>query len=175
MKLIVGLGNPGSKFIGTRHNVGYEVLDKLQANEEISRQVILMKPHTYMNESGLAVADKVSYFKIKPEDVWVICDDMDLEPGLIRSRKNGTSGGHKGLQSILVSLESEDIPRIKIGIGKDAQTQAENYVLGKFTIPQRQKVSSAVDKVAQMVIEFLSNGFEEKTVDTNEDKKDNNG
>lgn len=169
MKLIVGLGNPGSKFIGTRHNVGYEVLDKLLANDEIIKKAILMKPHTYMNESGLAIADKVSYFKIKPEDIWVICDDLDLPVGEIRVRKSGSSGGHRGLQSIIDSLETDQIPRIKIGIGREKNTPAENYVLGKFTIPQRQKISLAVDKAAQLIIKFTrKRGLEEITISDEE-------
>jgi len=171
MKLIVGLGNPGQKFIGTRHNVGYEVLDKLFANEGIIKKAILIKPHTYMNESGLAVADKAAFFKVKPQDIWVIYDDLDLPVGEIRVRKSGSSGGHRGLQSIIDSLETDQFPRLRIGIGREKGIPAENYVLGKFTIPQRQMMSLAVDKAAQLIIKFIKKGIEETTVEVEELEK----
>ena len=172
MKLIVGLGNPGQKYIGTRHNVGYEVLDKLMANEKIQKKAMLMKPHTYMNDSGLAVADKIFFFKIKPQDVWVVCDDMDMESGAIRTRKKGNSGGHRGLQSIIDALETEESPRLKIGIGREKNTPPENYVLGKFTIPQRRLISQAIEQAAKLIIKFLRTGFEETTYKPDNSKKE---
>ncbi|MGP1376057.1 MAG: aminoacyl-tRNA hydrolase [Bulleidia sp.] len=134
MKLIVGLGNPGKEYEKTRHNSGFIAIDRLakDLHAEINTQkwnariaklnvhgesVILMKPQTYMNESGSAVALAVRFFNLDPEAVLILHDDMDLPVGAVRIRKSGSSGGQKGMQSILNALHTEAIPRIRIGVG----------------------------------------------------------
>ncbi|MDD4006333.1 MAG: aminoacyl-tRNA hydrolase, partial [Bacilli bacterium] len=146
MKLIVGLGNPGKKYEKTRHNLGYRVIDSLAdslgfsidkvafnglyAKETIfGEPVILFKPTTYMNLSGTAVQEIKAYFNIAIDDVLIIYDDMALEPGRIRLRPSGSSGGHNGIQNIIEVLKTEDIKRLRIGIG-EPEFNGMDYVLG---------------------------------------------
>lgn len=135
MKLIVGLGNPGEKYKDTRHNVGFMVVDKLAHElggsdiqwESIAKlgalvakagEVVLMKPETYMNGSGVAVKKVASFYKISPEDIWVIHDDLDLPLGKIRIRVGGASAGHHGIDSVIQELGNDKFVRIRLGIGK---------------------------------------------------------
>jgi peptidyl-tRNA hydrolase, PTH1 family len=161
MKLIVGLGNPGVNYQDTRHNIGFMVVDKLarelgtdtvswQNNSalrsEIAKigEVMLVKPQTFMNRSGDAVSAIVSYFKLKPEDVWVIHDDIDLPIGKIRIREQGASGGHNGIDSVISSLKTDKFVRFRLGIGRGKESTGSNtnhnlrhrtvisYVLSRF-------------------------------------------
>jgi len=135
MKLIVGLGNPGGQYEDTRHNIGYMVVDKLAREigrnslnweQDTKRQalvakvgdIVLVKPITFMNNSGIAVSQLAGFYKIKPEDVWVIHDDIDLPLGKIRIRKGGGTAGHNGLESILKQLGSDAFLRFRLGIGR---------------------------------------------------------
>ena len=146
MKLIVGLGNPGKKYEGTRHNMGFMAVDLLsdQAQIDVDKEVfrglmgrgkifdqdvILFKPTTFMNLSGQAVQEVVHYFKIAIEDIVVVYDDMALEPGRIRLRLEGSSGGHKGMQNIIDCLSTEQIKRIRIGIGEPGDNNDIDFVL----------------------------------------------
>lgn len=160
MKLIVGLGNPGKKYEKTRHNVGFMVLDELAKSEntnflfstkfkgEIARihneKVILLKPHTFMNSSGLSVLIVKQFFNIDNEDILIVHDDLDLNCGKIRFRQKGGSGGHKGLKSIMSCINAENFHRLKIGISKDEVIPVENYVLGKFSKLQIKCINDAV-------------------------------
>ncbi|MEW6457722.1 MAG: aminoacyl-tRNA hydrolase [Bacillota bacterium] len=147
MKLIVGLGNPGAKYRFTRHNAGFMVVDRLAgaAGTTVNRRrcfslvgegrlngvrVVLAKPQTYMNLSGLAVSDLFRHYRVGPADLLVICDDLDLEFGRIRLRPKGGSGGHRGLASIIAALGSSEFPRLRVGIGKAEEASA--HVLGEF-------------------------------------------
>jgi PTH1 family peptidyl-tRNA hydrolase len=150
MFLLAGLGNPGSKYTGTRHNVGFMVLDYLAARHNLTfvdskwqalqarttlwqESVILFKPETFMNRSGTAVSSLVNYYKIKPGNVIIIHDDLDLELGRIRITSGGGDGGHKGIRSIINSLGTREFPRLKFGIGRPtAPIPPEKYVLSKF-------------------------------------------
>lgn len=175
MKLIVGLGNPGKKYEKTRHNLGYRVVDfladslglnidkeafgGLYAKENIfGEQVILFKPTTFMNLSGNAVQEIVSYFKIDLQDVLVVFDDMALEPGRIRLRPSGSSGGHNGIQDIIEVFKTEEIKRMRIGIG-EPENDGVDYVLGKPTKEQAQAIDIAIGEASEAIKDYLRNGF----------------
>ncbi len=156
--MIVGLGNPGPQYARTRHNVGFEVIDLLADRHKVKVNlgrkqaliveleifgvgVALVKPLTFMNLSGRAVKDLAAGYGIKPEDILVITDDLDLSTGVIKMKPKGSSGGHNGHKSIIASLGSEEYPRIKIGIGKAGETI--DHVLGRFDPEDR----AAIDRV----------------------------
>lgn len=149
IKLIVGLGNPGKKYEATRHNIGFLVVEELYKACEIKseqqkfkaiiahanykcNQIILVKPQTYMNLSGEAVILIANYFKIASSEILVICDDLDLPVGKIRLRESGSSGGQKGLQNIIQMFSTQQIARIRFGIGKNPLIDTSDYVLGQF-------------------------------------------
>jgi PTH1 family peptidyl-tRNA hydrolase len=157
--LVVGLGNPGAQYENTRHNVGFEIIDQLSARwrapgaqnkfhaemvqlPEVggvtSGKVILMKPLTYMNRSGLAVGEAVSFFKLDPaSDLLVVSDDLDLPPGQLRLRLSGGAGGHNGLKSIIQALGTENFPRLRIGIGRSPSLPSDVFVLAKIPKAER--------------------------------------
>ncbi len=202
MQLIIGLGNPGKKYKYTRHNVGFLVLDKIQKskfknqNEKLKfknnknmqsqllltsindQKVIFIKPLTYMNKSGEAVQKIVSFYKIKLEEIVVICDDINLDLGTVRIRKTGSDGGHNGLKSIINSLGTEDFIRFRVGVGSNLKSNnqeliannipAENYVLQKFPKDEQKIIDLSIDKTANIVLESISNGvFKEETIRIN--------
>ena len=171
MKLIVGLGNPGKKYEHTRHNMGFDTIDlfselaKIDIDKEafkglvgrgkvFDEDVYLLKPQTYMNLSGESVREIVSYFKIPTEDIIVIYDDLDLEPGKIRLRLSGSSGGHKGIQNIIENLGTENIKRIRIGIGKPTFDTID-YVLGKPLKDERPLIDDAINNAVEALKEIL--------------------
>ena len=175
MKLIVGLGNPGKKYEKTRHNLGYRVVDRLAdtlgfdidkeafngfyAKESIfGEQVLLFKPTTYMNLSGTAVQEIASFFKIELQDILIIYDDMALEPGRIRLRPAGSSGGHNGIQNIIEVFKTEDIKRMRIGIG-EPENNGVDYVLGKPTKAQAELIDIAIGEASEAIKDYLRNGF----------------
>ncbi|PLS68732.1 MAG: aminoacyl-tRNA hydrolase [Cyanobacteria bacterium M5B4] len=163
--LIVGLGNPGPKYDRTRHNVGFMAVDHLSLIEKISLsphkkfqgdfgeggQLRLLKPSTFMNLSGQSVGAVVNWYKLAPEDVMVIYDDLDLPLGKIRLRKSGSAGGHNGMRSIISHLHTQDFPRLRIGIGTSDRAQQEtvDYVLGKFTPQESAILLSVLDLVGK--------------------------
>ena len=177
MKLIVGLGNPGKKYENTRHNMGFMAIDLLsdQANLDVDKEVfhglmgrgkiyeqdvILFKPTTFMNLSGTAVQEVVHYFKIELEDIVVIFDDMALEPGTIRLRKEGSSGGHKGMQNIIDCLSTEQIKRIRIGIGEPGENDNIDYVLSKPLKDEMPVIEEAIANAVRAVKEMLKSDFD---------------
>ena len=177
MKLIVGLGNPGKKYENTRHNMGFMAIDLLsdQAQIDVDKEVfhglmgrgkiyeqdvILFKPTTFMNLSGTAVQEVVHYFKIELEDIVVIYDDMALEPGTIRLRKEGSSGGHKGMQNIIDCLSTEQIKRIRIGIGEPGENDNIDYVLSKPLKDEMPIIEEAIANAARAVKEMLKSDFD---------------
>ena len=177
MKLLVGLGNPGATYDGTRHNIGFEVIDRLGNKYNIGinknkyksligegnikgEKVILMKPQTYMNLSGEAIRVCIDFYKIQPEDVFVIFDDISLEVGQIRMRQNGSAGGHNGIKSIIAHLGTQNFPRLKFGVGeKPKGMDLANYVLGKFSAEEKEiiipKTIDAIDAVATFIDEGM--------------------
>ena len=172
MKLIVGLGNPGKKYEGTRHNMGFMAIDLLsdQAQIDVDKEVfhglmgrgkifgedvMLFKPTTFMNLSGTAVQEVVHYFKVDMEDVLVIFDDMALEPGKIRLRKEGSSGGHKGMQNIIDCLSTNKIKRIRVGIGEPGEWDTVDFVLSKPLKDEKPLIEEAIENAVRAVKEML--------------------
>lgn len=173
MKLIVGLGNPGEEYVGTRHNVGFMVIDSYLGNvkykEKFSAQyyeignnndkVIFLKPMTFMNNSGEAVRKFVDYYKVNVEDVLIIYDDMDFEVGEFKIKKNGSAAGHNGVKSIIGHLNTEEIKRIRIGISREKEDKV-NYVLGKFSKTDQEKLIKVIETVKNIIDDFLVMDFE---------------
>lgn len=172
MKLIVGLGNPGTKYEHTRHNMGFDTLDKLNETLTIDINqhkfqgvygkgidVILFKPETFMNLSGIAVREIMTFFKIDIKDLLVISDDMALPVGKIRLREKGSSGAHKGLQNIIDNLGSDEFKRVRIGIGEPPHN-AVDFVLGKPTSEEAPLIAKAQENAAHAILEFLRNSFD---------------
>ena len=179
MKLIVGLGNIGKEYSQTRHNVGFMVADKIAGKfcctfgkEERhaltaefrldGEKILILKPTTYMNESGQAVGEYARFYGIAPEDIAVIHDDMDLELGQLRIRKKGSSGGHNGIKSIQNHLGTGVFPRFKIGIGhpKHEQQVVIDHVLHRFQGDDKTAIENAVDKMAEAVEYWLTEDIE---------------
>ncbi|MEA5060847.1 MAG: aminoacyl-tRNA hydrolase [Erysipelotrichaceae bacterium] len=176
MKLIVGLGNPGKKYEGTRHNMGFMVADafadiaKIDVDKEIfngllgrgkiaDEDIFIFKPTTFMNLSGTAVQQVVHYFKIDVADIIVIFDDMALQPGEIRLRLSGSSGGHKGIQNIIENLGTDQIKRIRIGIGEPPVDGAIDFVLGKPVDEEKELINGAIQKGVEALKEALKFSF----------------
>lgn len=172
MKLIVGLGNPGKKYENTRHNTGFAVIDRTLAklNVELDKnkfnadytminrngeKIYILKPLTYMNLSGEAVAPFMKYFGIDPEDLVVVHDDLDLPVGKIRLRQSGSCGGQNGMRNIIDLLGDSNIKRIRVGIGKDPLIPVVDYVLGKTKKEDLEVYNQALDKASDALIYWL--------------------
>jgi PTH1 family peptidyl-tRNA hydrolase len=176
-KIIVGLGNPGQEYQNTRHNIGFQIIDtiaenlilkSLKLNKKFQaevcegtfgeQKVILAKPQTFMNNSGLAIKKIKTFYKIKPQDIIIIHDDIDLPIGIIRISQEASSGGHKGIESIIYNLKSKNLIRIRIGIANELRTKipADKFVLQKFSIEDEKKLKNVfldVLNAVQMSIE----------------------
>ena len=183
VKMIVGLGNPGSKYDGTRHNVGFMAIDKIVKNLDVTftedktfkaevgsafingEKVYFVKPTTFMNNSGIAVKALLTYYNIDLSDMVVIYDDLDMVVGKLRLRQKGSAGGHNGIKSIIAHLNTQDFNRIKIGIGRPQKGMSViNHVLGKFDTDERITIDNSLDKVDNAVNFYLqSNDFEQTT------------
>lgn len=164
-RLLVGLGNPGREYSGTRHNVGFAVLDRLaaamgaafradkkwQADAASNGGVWLLKPQTYMNLSGESVSALVRFYQIEPARVLVVLDDMALPLGRLRIRERGSHGGHNGLRSILEHLGTQDVPRLRVGIGSSDPGEATGHVLGRFAVDERPLVEQSLDRAVEAV------------------------
>ncbi len=174
MKFIVGLGNPGDEYKKTYHNIGFMALDKLAkrlgvsickskfnalyAQTNIAGEIVfLIKPLTYMNNSGEAVAQFSKFYKLAPENIFIICDDIDLEKGVSRFREHGSAGTHNGLKSIVHCLGSENFPRLKIGAGNDKSIPLVDYVLSKIDDESMAKIDSAIDEGLEKVLKLIGN------------------
>ncbi|MBX3436567.1 MAG: aminoacyl-tRNA hydrolase [Planctomycetaceae bacterium] len=178
MKVVVGLGNPGRKYAGTRHNVGFDVLIQLarQHQAEAARtrfeaeiteitvrgeRVLLAAPQTFMNLSGRSVRQIVDFYKVATADVLVACDDLNLELGRLRLRASGSAGGQKGLQDIIQLLGTEDVSRLRIGIGRPpGRMAATAYVLQKFAVDDRQIIDVAIAQAADAVALWAAEGIQ---------------
>ena len=177
MKLIVGLGNPGRRYEGTRHNVGFDVVDTLARRhgaewEAAPRGVealvgrwrqadtVLAKPLTYMNLSGAAVIGLLQFYKIEPADLLVLVDEVHLELGRLRIRRSGSAGGHNGLKSIIASLGSMEFARLRIGVGRgDDRRDLADHVLSRFDADERSTATEMVDRSADAVELFVAEGI----------------
>lgn len=151
MRLIIGLGNPGKKYAQTRHNLGFMVLDALGTAIAKKDNFLLVKPQTYMNLSGQAVAKIARYYKIKPEEILIIHDDKDLPFGKIRIRHKGSAGGHLGVQSVIDALKTDKFSRLKIGIGKPDIKNTEKFVLQKFSSEERKKLPEIINQAILLI------------------------
>lgn len=200
MKLIFGLGNPGKDYANTRHNVGFLCIDQLADRHHINvdqnklfgicgsgvigaDKVMLIKPQTYMNESGICVKAFMDYFKVPEEDIIIIQDDIDLEPGRIRVRAKGSAGGHNGLKSILAHTSTTDLARVKIGVGgKPEGWDLADYVLGNLKGDDGDIVRAGIKEAADAVecilvddIDAAMNRYNKKPkTEINEESKEEN-
>lgn len=175
MKIVVGLGNPGNQYKETRHNIGFQVVDELarrwsvaawkrRYEAEVSEHraigpVLLVKPQTYMNLSGSSVREAAKFYKTPPEDIIVIHDDLDLPSGRLRIRERGGSGGHRGIESILAQLGSDEFVRVRFGVGRPPEGwESADYVLGRFAAEEQALIREAVGKAADAVEAILKEG-----------------
>lgn len=190
MKLFVGLGNPGKEYEGTRHNMGFITIDKfanlvdasfdrsgfkgeygIVKNPIFKEPIVIAKPMTFMNLSGECVRPLADYFKIPEEDIVVVYDEMALPPGQIRLRKNGSSGGHNGIKSIIAQFGNENIARIRVGIGEPPHKDSVNFVLGKPTGEDLAAIEEATDLAAKALRDIVVRGFDYASSIYNASKK----
>ena len=178
MFLIVGLGNPEEEYSNTRHNMGFDTINKLanEYNIKINKnkfkglcgngiieneKVILLKPQTYMNLSGECIKEAMAFYKIKSENIIVIYDDIDIEPGIIKIRKKGGPGGHNGMKSVISEIDTQNFPRIRIGIGKpENKGQLIEYVIGKMPQTDKDILEKATTLGKEAIIEIIENGVD---------------
>ena len=178
--LIVGLGNPGREYEKTRHNCGWRALDRIaeKLNCKVDKgkfqglygqttyagcKVLLLKPQTYMNLSGRSVLQISAFFKVPPQRIIVLFDDISLEPGRLRIRKDGSAGGHNGIKSIIAELGSQDFPRVKIGVGAKPHPDYDlaDWVLSTFTAQEEQALLPALDRAADAALCIIDHGVAE--------------
>lgn len=177
-KLVVGLGNPGSKYEGTRHNIGFEAVDRLAASGSGSsfsrkfegllaeveidfRRVLLLKPETFMNLSGRSVRQVIQFYKLNPEtDLFVICDDLNLPLGKLRIRASGSDGGQKGLRDITAQLSTDCYARLRIGLGERGPMDAADFVLSRFKFAERPILDDALISASQAVAVWATQGVD---------------
>ena len=178
MYLIVGLGNPENEYAKTRHNMGFNVINRIADKYKIDvnskkydglfwmgeiegEKVILLKPQTYMNDSGRCVIKFKNFYKIADEKCLVIYDDIDLEKAEIRIRKKGSPGSHNGVKSVTQNLGTQNFPRVRVGIGKpEYKDDLINYVIGKISKEEQELLAEGVEKAKEAVIEIIKNGID---------------
>ena len=181
MFIIAGLGNPGRKYEKTRHNCGFEALDILAERYRIDvsqlkfkarigtgviegQKVLLMKPSTYMNNSGLAVVEAMNFYKVRPENVIILFDDISLDIGKMRIRRKGSDGGHNGIKNIIYLSGSDQFPRIKIGVGhKPEKWDLADWVLSRFSEAELKSLTETADKACDAV-SLMINGQTDKAM-----------
>lgn len=187
MILIAGLGNPGEKYATTRHNVGFIALDRLaqefgatfedskkfkaqiaKVDSLLDNKIILAKPQTFMNCSGEAIKALAKFYEVNYMDIWVIHDELDIDMGKLRIRKGGSSGGQKGVQSIIDNLGTPEFVRFRVGIKPEGGTNkpAEEFVLGKLRKDEREIINEEIEKIVEIVKNFIQTGIEEITIQT---------
>ena len=177
--LLVGLGNPGENYARTRHNVGFRVIDRLaaQLGVKVDRakfrglygqgsymglKLILLKPQTFMNNSGLSVMDAARFYKLPAERVIVLFDDISLDVGRLRVRADGSAGGHNGIKSIIGALNSQSFPRVKVGVGAKPHPDYDlaDWVLSNFTKAEETALGGVIDDAAEAVLELIEHGVQ---------------
>ena len=177
--LVVGLGNPGDNYARTRHNVGFRVIDRLAAQLgcKVDRtkfrglygqtackgqKLILLKPQTFMNNSGLSVMDAARFYKLPAERVIVVFDDISLDVGRLRVRADGSAGGHNGIKSIIGALNSQTFPRVKVGVGAKPHPDYDlaDWVLSNFTKAEETALAGVIDDAAEAVLELIEHGVQ---------------
>lgn len=177
MFLIVGLGNPGKEYDGTRHNIGFEAIDYLSKKYNIdvnrtkfkgvfgegfinNKKVVLLKPSTYMNLSGESIREAINFYKLENEEVLVIYDDISLEVGKLRIREKGSAGGHNGIKSIIANMSTDVFPRIKIGVGQP-KGDLVSHVLGKFNQEEINDLNEVIEASSEAVEIIIKDGTKE--------------
>lgn len=177
MKLIVGLGNPGPQYAQTRHNAGFMVVDRLASRHELTvakaafhavvgsgrvaeRPCVLMQPTTFMNRSGFAVAAAAGFYKLPPEALLIVVDDVALPCGRLRLRAEGGAGGHNGLLDVERALGTDAYPRLRIGIDPPASVDPSDYVLGRFSPDQLQKIEPILDRACDAIESWVRDGID---------------
>ena len=178
MYLIVGLGNPEEEYGNTRHNMGFDTINKIanKYNIEINKKnfkglygtgiiegqkVILLKPQTYMNLSGESIKEAIDFYKIPEENLIIIYDDIDITPGIIKIRKKGGTGTHNGMKSVIQNIQTENFPRVRIGIGKPEQKgELIQYVIGPINKEDKEILDKATTQGKEAVIEIIKNGVD---------------
>ncbi len=178
MLLVVGLGNPGAEYAGTRHNCGFEVVDRLAARHRVElrrdrtlnalaaravlagREVLLVEPLSYMNLSGMVVRRAMERAAAVPADLMLVCDDYHLPPGVLRMRTSGSAGGHNGLTDVARALGGEEWPRLRIGIGEPTTADPADYVLARFRPAERDGAGESFDRAADAVEAWAASGAE---------------
>ena len=180
MRIIVGLGNPGSKYSKTRHNIGFRVVDQLSETHNISleekdvfimgrgtvdgQEIVLLKPLTFMNRSGTAVKKALKKFNVQADgpgdSLIVIHDDLDVDAGIIKIRRNGSSGGHKGIESVIQETGTREFIRVKVGIGRDRDIPADKYVLGTFRTSEKKLIKDAIINAADAIFTIITEGVD---------------
>lgn len=177
--IIAGLGNPGNEYDKTRHNAGFRFVDWLCDSLKLpsfrlkhmslcvkgelgGHSVLIMKPQTYMNKSGESISDAVRFYKLDPQHVIVVSDDISLAPGKMRLRKNGSAGGHNGLKSIIEQLGTEDFPRLKIGVGQKPNPEYDlaDWVIGKMTDGEIADTSERYPRLEKAIVTVMDGDFE---------------
>jgi PTH1 family peptidyl-tRNA hydrolase len=187
MWMIAGLGNPGDRYKNTRHNVGFHVIDQLAGDFRIllrqyknrcagkggiaGHEVILLKPLTFMNLSGIVIRKILNDSILHTGHLIVVHDDLDIEPGLIKIRRSGSSGGHRGIESIMQELGTREFIRVKIGIGRPDNIPSEEYVLSTFPSSERAVIKEAITKASQAITLILSHGVEQSMTEFNRTKR----
>lgn len=185
MPVIVGLGNPGKKYAGTRHNIGYEVIDRLADNLSVrmgpgkgpfyigdthyhGEKLRLVKPTTYMNRSGDAVVQVLNWYKIHTAECLVCYDDLNLPTGTIRLRPKGSAGGHNGIKDIIQKLGTDQFPRLRVGIGDEFRKGNQvDYVLSKFSTKELETIDQTLDRACDAVLAFVNHGIDTAMNDYN--------
>ncbi len=176
MFVIVGLGNPGSKYELTRHNIGFLTIDRLAKREGVrvdrikfksligemninGEKVILVKPQTFMNLSGEAVIEVMNFYKVDLKNLLVVVDDIDITPFTIRLKKSGSAGSHNGMKSIIFNLNDDKFPRLKVGVGNnERKIDLANYVLSGFEKKDQDKLENIIDTSCDAILDFIKNG-----------------
>ncbi len=189
MYLIAGLGNPTKEYDKTRHNVGFSVIDVLADRYRIDisekkhkalcgrgviegQKVLLLKPQTFMNLSGESIRAAADYYKIEPEEMIVIYDDISLDPGQLRIRLKGSAGGHNGIKNIIANLGTQDFPRIKVGVGaKPPRMDLADYVLSRFGVGEQKLMEEAFGEAAEAAVMMMTDGAERAMNHFNAKKK----
>ena len=189
MYLIAGLGNPTKEYDKTRHNAGFAVIDTLADKYRIDvsekkhkalcgkgviegQKVLLVKPQTFMNLSGESIRAAVDYYKIEPEDIIVIYDDISLDPGQLRIRLKGSAGGHNGIKNIIAHLGTQEFPRIKVGVGaKPPRMDLADYVLSRFSPDEQKQMDKAFQEAAEAAVSMMTDGAERAMNQYNTKKK----
>jgi len=177
MRMVVGLGNPGDRYVGTRHNLGFMVVDSLAESLQVevrkrkfgarfgsgefaNKKLILLKPWQFMNRSGQALVTAAGFYRLGVGDLLVISDDLDLEPGRIRLRAKGSAGGHNGLADIAQKLGTTEFARCRVGIGRDDRQESVSYVLDRPTKDQKPLLAAAIERARDAVFCWIENGIE---------------